>query len=92
MADGHPFGTRTGGGEGQVELVLDMAHHTLPVSVCVCVLFIKEGGCGCHVDVSRGWDRLIPGYVMDPSHKIEGKSQKTDEAMCPVPRYQVHPL
>mmetsp|Transcript_21515 Transcript_21515/g.52343 ORF Transcript_21515/g.52343 Transcript_21515/m.52343 type:complete len:672 (-) Transcript_21515:584-2599(-) len=49
-----------------------------------------------HVDVSRGLDRLVPGYVGDPQHEGEGK-EGAQADFTPVPRYQVlqhfeHPI
>jgi len=47
---------------------------------------------GMHVDVSRGWDRLIPGYATDLKHakKVSEKQEKV-EPFTPVPIYQVLP-
>jgi len=45
---------------------------------------------GMHVDVSRGWDRLIPGQPVDLKHPTKF-SPEADLTQEPVPIYQVLP-
>lgn len=46
---------------------------------------------GMHVDITRGWDRLIPGHQVDPKHPKVNSTQTEEDLANAVPLYQVIP-